>query len=478
MAREVRWEIRLCGRVAATSSDGQARPALPGRQGQLLLAYLVCHRTRACPRYELEDVAVAEGGARRRPTPRSARCSPSCAARSAPSALTGRAELRLALPEPLLVDIEALGRGGRARRPGARGPRATTDAAAQARAALAFGAEPFLAECDGPWVRERRREVEGLRLRALEALGEAGLRSGGRELDAAEQAARAAIGLAPFRESAHRLLMEVHEAAGNPAEALRAFEELRSLLREELGTTPGPAAMAVHERLLRGDGRRAQAPRRPRPPPPGAAARPALAAADRDARVRRARATSSPRSRRAGTRRSATSARLVLLAGDAGIGKSRLAAEFTRARAPRRRGRALRPLRRGPGPAPTSRSLEMLRGWSGGARAGPCRRSGSARAPPSSPSCCRSSARRRRPRRSPRPRRTRSASASSTRSPRCSARSAPARRWCSCSTTCTGPTGPTLQLLRHLVRAPQPRRALFLGTYREARSPTATRCTS
>ena len=39
--------------------------------------------------------------------------------------------------------------------------------------------------------------------------------------------------------------MEVHEAAGNPAEALRAFEELRSLLREELGTTPGPAAMAV-----------------------------------------------------------------------------------------------------------------------------------------------------------------------------------------------------------------------------------------
>ena len=47
--------------------------------------------------------------------------------------------------------------------------------------------------------------------------------------------------------------MEVHEAAGNPAEALRAFEELRSLLREELGTTPGPAAMAVYERVLRGE---------------------------------------------------------------------------------------------------------------------------------------------------------------------------------------------------------------------------------
>ena len=35
--------------------------ALPtGRQGQLLLAYLVCHRTRACPRYELEDVLWPE----------------------------------------------------------------------------------------------------------------------------------------------------------------------------------------------------------------------------------------------------------------------------------------------------------------------------------------------------------------------------------------------------------------------------------
>ena len=51
-----RWEIRLCGRVAVSNSDGLTAPALPGRQGQLLLAYLVCHRTRACPRYELEDV--------------------------------------------------------------------------------------------------------------------------------------------------------------------------------------------------------------------------------------------------------------------------------------------------------------------------------------------------------------------------------------------------------------------------------------
>ena len=110
-------------------------------------------------------------------------------------------------------------RGARRRRRGRRqalDDRRWEDAAAQARVALAFGAEPFLAECDGPWVRERRREVEGLRLRALEALGEAGLRLGGRELDAAEHAARTAIGLAPFRESSHRLLMEVARGLRQP----------------------------------------------------------------------------------------------------------------------------------------------------------------------------------------------------------------------------------------------------------------------
>src|SRR5919206_580263 len=73
------------------------------------------------------------------------------------------------------------------------------------------------------------------------------------DLTTAEQEARTLIAAAPFRESAHRLLMEVHEAAGNPPEALRAFEDLRTLLREELGTSPGAAAMAVHTRVLRGD---------------------------------------------------------------------------------------------------------------------------------------------------------------------------------------------------------------------------------
>src|SRR3954453_19862327 len=257
------WDIRLCGPVLVEAEGRRLDSGLPGRQGRLLFAYLVLNCSRGCPRDELIDALWPDG--------------PPAAADSALSALLsklrralgegvllGRGELRLRLPGDVRVDIEdssaaileavaALEAGDPA------------FAAARARDALATDLQTFLPDAEGGWAAEQRRELDTIRLRALETLAEAGLRQGGRELGAAEQAARAAIAAAPFRESAHRLLMEIHEAAGNPAEALRAFEELRSLLREELGTTPGPAAMTVFERVLRGEPppvRRAPAPAR------------------------------------------------------------------------------------------------------------------------------------------------------------------------------------------------------------------------
>jgi len=44
---------------------------------------------------------------------------------------------------------------------------------------------------------------------------------------------------APFRESAHLLLMRTLAARGNVAEALAAYERLRILLRDERQPEPG-----------------------------------------------------------------------------------------------------------------------------------------------------------------------------------------------------------------------------------------------
>ena len=44
--------------------------------------------------------------------------------------------------------------------------------------------------------------------------------------------------LEPLRESAHRTVVCVHLAEGNVAEALRAYENFRTLLAHELGVRP------------------------------------------------------------------------------------------------------------------------------------------------------------------------------------------------------------------------------------------------
>src|SRR5207342_238865 len=90
----------------------------------------------------------------------------------------------------------------------------------------------FLAGDDAPWAHDRRHEVNELRLRALEAIAAAGIGLGGSRLAEAERAAREAIEGAPFRESGHRLLMAALAGRGNVAEALRAYECLRVLLRD------------------------------------------------------------------------------------------------------------------------------------------------------------------------------------------------------------------------------------------------------
>ncbi|WP_028063109.1 ATP-binding protein [Solirubrobacter soli] len=88
------------------------------------------------------------------------------------------------------------------------------------------------------------------RRRELEVHRLAALEVLAREPETAYEASRRLVALAPYRESGYALLMAAQEAQGNVAEALQTFERLRTLLRDELGTVPSAELRAVHARLL------------------------------------------------------------------------------------------------------------------------------------------------------------------------------------------------------------------------------------
>lgn len=73
---------------------------------------------------------------------------------------------------------------------------------------------------------------------------------GGTELATAERASRELVGLAPYRESAYRLLMRALAARGNGAEALRTYDGLVRRLRDGLGIGPSVATRDLHAELL------------------------------------------------------------------------------------------------------------------------------------------------------------------------------------------------------------------------------------
>lgn len=86
------------------------------------------------------------------------------------------------------------------------------------------------------WIQDEREALRQTRLHALESLAE-GLSASGCYADAI-QTALAAIRLEPLRETAHRILIEIHLAEGNWSEARRQFQRCQRLFREELGIEP------------------------------------------------------------------------------------------------------------------------------------------------------------------------------------------------------------------------------------------------
>jgi DNA-binding SARP family transcriptional activator len=100
----------------------------------------------------------------------------------------------------------------------------------------------LLPDWDDEWVIGDRERFRLLRLEALEAAAEALLERSevGRALDVALEAVVAE----PLRESARRILVRIHLAQGNRAEAVRAYRAYRDQLLDEIGLEP---SMAMRE---------------------------------------------------------------------------------------------------------------------------------------------------------------------------------------------------------------------------------------
>jgi DNA-binding SARP family transcriptional activator len=93
------------------------------------------------------------------------------------------------------------------------------------------------------WLIEIREELRLLQLYALETCAQR-LLLGGRCGEAAGLALNA-LNLDPLRESANRIVIEIHLRDGNRLDALRQFRRYKRLLRQELNIEPGPTLTAL-----------------------------------------------------------------------------------------------------------------------------------------------------------------------------------------------------------------------------------------
>jgi SARP family transcriptional regulator, regulator of embCAB operon len=240
--------IQLCGRFIVDIDGSRIEDTLPGRKGRALFAYLVLNRGRPLGRDEL---VIAGWGDDAPAEARNALSVLLSKVRHGLGAerLKGRAEIELLLPQATFVDVEAA----------LEGAHRAESCIAEGRWAQAWGpagiayhvaTRPFLTGLEARWIDEWRGRLEEVRLRGLECFAAASLGLGGPALAQAGERARMLTALAPYRETGYRLLMEALERRGNVAEALRVYERLRVLLRDELGIAPSPTLQAIHRRLL------------------------------------------------------------------------------------------------------------------------------------------------------------------------------------------------------------------------------------
>ena len=252
MAERIR--ISLSGRIGVEVGDEVVDGAALGPLGGLALAFLVTERRRPVTRDELAEVLWGEAlppswEASLRAVVSRVRRRLEAAGLVGDVITGGGGCYQLHLPQGAGIDVEEAAADLEAARDAvARGD--WGPAQERAGAAADTAGHGFLPGLGGLWVERRQAELHELRVSALEILADAA--SAGGDHAAALAAAEAAVAAEPLRESTHLRVMAAHAGAGNPAEALRAYERCRVVLAEELGVSPSERVQAAYEAMLAG----------------------------------------------------------------------------------------------------------------------------------------------------------------------------------------------------------------------------------
>ena len=124
-------------------------------------------------------------------------------------------------------------------------------AAAAARVALSLIHGDGPAPLPGEWAQLRRADLERLIRRARQVAATALLAAG--DWMAAADAAATALEYDPYDEAALRVLLRAQVMGGRVAAALAAYASTRERLADELGTDPSPETEALQLAILRGE---------------------------------------------------------------------------------------------------------------------------------------------------------------------------------------------------------------------------------
>jgi predicted ATPase/DNA-binding SARP family transcriptional activator len=167
-----------------------------------------------------------------------------------------------ARPEDVdVVQFERHVRSGRARLDAGD----ASSAANEFRAALALWRGSALSDVEGmPFAEPEAAALEEQRVAAVEDLVDAVLAQPGPASDLLPELEQLRVAF-PLRERLHARYMKVLYALGRQAEALAAYEQLRSTLADRLGVDPSPELAKLHLAMLRQEPPTAPAAARPAP---------------------------------------------------------------------------------------------------------------------------------------------------------------------------------------------------------------------